>query len=113
MREKIIIHEESIKELLPQVVSLGEAGNVHAAHKKYAEVEKLKAELDHFRTMDPSHPTYRVQKKMEVCEICGGFLANDNNVVRIEAHVTGKQHSGFMMIREFVENYQKVSTIYG
>ncbi|KAH6601079.1 hypothetical protein BASA61_002082 [Batrachochytrium salamandrivorans] len=64
-------------------------------------------ELESMRQNDQTHPTYRPDKKMEVCDICGALLANDSTGQRIDAHLTGKQHTGFVKIRDTVEEHRK------
>lgn len=54
---------------------------------------------------DPSHPSYRPDKRMEVCQICGALLANDSTGARIDAHMIGKQHTGFIRIRKTLEEH--------
>jgi hypothetical protein len=42
---------------------------------------------------------------MEVCQICGALLANDSTGARIDAHMIGKQHMGFIRIRKTLEEH--------
>lgn len=46
------------------------------------------------------------EKKMALCEVCGSFL--DDAVDRAQSHVTGKQHDGYGLVRDFLAE-QKVS----
>ena len=41
-----------------------------------------------------------VEKRMEVCDVCGSFLVVNDLQVRVDAHVSGKQHRGFAMLRD-------------
>jgi hypothetical protein len=43
---------------------------------------------------------------MEVCTICGALLANDATGQRIEGHMIGKQHTGYLKIREAIEIFK-------
>ncbi|KAJ8328832.1 hypothetical protein BDV3_006475 [Batrachochytrium dendrobatidis] len=107
IREKIIIIEETIKNKTNQLRQLGESGRVKDAYDLYSAVERSMVELDQLRQTDQTHPSYRPDKKMEVCEICGALLANDSTGQRIDAHMTGKQHTGFIRIRETLEEHRK------
>lgn len=50
------------------------------------------------------------EKKMALCEICGSFLIANDAVERTQSHVTGKQHIGYGMVRDFLEEH-KVSSM--
>ncbi|KAH6580388.1 hypothetical protein BASA50_003939 [Batrachochytrium salamandrivorans] len=106
-REKIIIMEETIKSKIQQLQKFGESGRIKDAFDLYSAVERTMLELESMRQNDQTHPTYRPDKKMEVCDICGALLANDSTGQRIDAHLTGKQHTGFVKIRDTVEEHRK------
>lgn len=46
------------------------------------------------------------EKKMALCEICGSFLIANDAAERTQSHVTGKQHIGYGMIRDFLSEYK-------
>ncbi|KAJ1339414.1 hypothetical protein BSLG_005980 [Batrachochytrium salamandrivorans] len=94
--KKSLLLEETIKNKTNQLRQLGESGRVKDAYDLYSAVERSMVELDQLRQTDQTHPSYRPDKKMEVCEICGALLANDSTGQRIDAHMTGKQHTGFI-----------------
>ena len=50
------------------------------------------------------------EKKMALCEICGSFLVANDAAERTQAHVTGKQHIGYGMVRDFIAEH-KVSLV--
>jgi len=50
------------------------------------------------------------EKKMALCEICGSFLVANDAAERTQSHVTGKQHVGYGMVRDFITEY-KVSFV--
>ncbi|MCO5600094.1 hypothetical protein L7F22_054202 [Adiantum nelumboides] len=52
------------------------------------------------------------EKKMALCEICGSFLVANNVTERTQSHVTGKQHLGYNMVREYLAEY-KVVLVHG
>ena len=47
-----------------------------------------------------------LEKKMELCETCGSFLVADDALERTQSHVTGKQHIGYGMVRDFLVEYK-------
>lgn len=46
------------------------------------------------------------EKKMALCDICGSFLVANDAVERTQTHVTGKQHIGYGMVRDFLSEYK-------
>lgn len=48
------------------------------------------------------------EKKMALCEICGSFLVANDAAERTQSHVTGKQHMGYGMVREFLSEYKVI-----
>lgn len=46
------------------------------------------------------------EKKIALCEICGSFLVANDAAERTQSHVTGKQHVGYNMVRDFLSEYK-------
>ena len=46
------------------------------------------------------------EKKMALCEICGSFLVANDAAERTQSHITGKQHIGYGMVRDFIDEYK-------
>lgn len=46
------------------------------------------------------------EKKMALCETCGSFLVANDAAERTQSHVTGKQHVGYGMVRDFLSEYK-------
>jgi hypothetical protein len=46
------------------------------------------------------------EKKMALCETCGSFLVANDATERTQSHITGKQHVGYGLVREYVIEYQ-------
>lgn len=40
---------------------------------------------------------------MEVCHVCGAFLVMNDTSNRLDAHLQGKQHTGYQKIHETYE----------
>lgn len=43
---------------------------------------------------------------MRVCEVCGAFLVIGDTEKRVLSHLEGKQHTGYLKIREYVNEYR-------
>lgn len=46
------------------------------------------------------------EKKMALCEVFGSFLVANDAQERVQSHVTGKQHVGYGMVRDFISEYK-------
>ncbi|KAK7312130.1 hypothetical protein VNO77_35750 [Canavalia gladiata] len=105
--EQLSVLEEKIKNLLEQVESLGEAGKVDEAEALMRKVETLNAEKT-VLTQPQSDKVLMLgqEKKMALCEICGSFLVANDAAERTQSHVTGKQHVGYGMVRDFINEYK-------
>ncbi|KAK6926396.1 Luc7-related [Dillenia turbinata] len=106
--EQLSVLEEKIKNLLEQVESLGEAGKVDEAEALMRKVDMLNAE----KTLLAQQPADKVmmlaqEKKMALCEVCGSFLVANDAAERTQSHVTGKQHIGFGLVRDFITEYKE------
>uniref|UniRef100_A0A5B7ASM1 Luc7-like protein 3 n=1 Tax=Davidia involucrata TaxID=16924 RepID=A0A5B7ASM1_DAVIN len=107
--EQLSVLEEKIKNLLEQVESLGEAGKVDEAEALMRKVETLNAEKTAL-TQQPQNDKVLMlgqEKKMALCEICGSFLVANDAAERTQSHVTGKQHIGYGMVRDFITEYKE------
>eukprot|EP00262_Sarcandra_glabra_P002938 TRINITY_DN13357_c0_g3_i2.p1 TRINITY_DN13357_c0_g3~~TRINITY_DN13357_c0_g3_i2.p1 ORF type:complete len:367 (+),score=95.79 TRINITY_DN13357_c0_g3_i2:366-1466(+) len=103
--EQLSVLEEKIKKLLEQVETLGEAGKVDEAEALMRKVEILNMEKT--ALTQQAAPNDKVlmltqEKKMALCEICGSFLVANDAAERTQSHVTGKQHIGYGMVRDFI-----------
>ncbi|GAA0184645.1 hypothetical protein LIER_31933 [Lithospermum erythrorhizon] len=104
--EQLTVLEEKIKNLLEQVESLGEAGKVDEAEALMRKVELLNVEKTAL-TLQPQQTSMLLQdKKMALCEICGSFLVENDAAERTQSHVTGKQHVGYGIVRDFLSEHK-------
>ncbi|RZR82534.1 hypothetical protein BHM03_00008983, partial [Ensete ventricosum] len=46
------------------------------------------------------------EKKMALCEICGSFLVANDAAERTQTHVSGKQHIGYGMVRDYLSEFK-------
>ncbi|KAL6977616.1 hypothetical protein U1Q18_026408 [Sarracenia purpurea var. burkii] len=106
--EQLSVIEEKIKNLLEQVETLGEAGKVDEAEALMRKVEILNAEKTALTQQSQNDKVLMTaqEKKMALCEICGSFLISNDAAERTQSHVTGKQHIGYGMVRDFLAEYK-------
>ncbi|XP_043716041.1 luc7-like protein 3 [Telopea speciosissima] len=107
--EQLSVLEEKIKNLLEQVETLGETGKVDEAEALMRKVEILNVEKT-ILTQQPQNEKALMltqEKKMALCEICGSFLVANDAAERTQSHVTGKQHIGYGMVRDFIDEYKE------
>ncbi|XP_062187275.1 uncharacterized protein LOC133890765 [Phragmites australis] len=103
--EQLSVREEQIKKLLEQIEELGEAGKVDEAEALMRKVDLLNAEKTVLANQ-ADNKAAMLEKKMELCETCGSFLVSDDALERTQSHVTGKQHIGYGMVRDFLTEYK-------
>lgn len=85
-------------EVMKNMEQAGEEGRVQEAEDMTLQVEKLKLDLE--KAKEEANPYLRQEKNMEICEICGAFLVMNDTQRRLEAHFEGRQHVGFLKVRE-------------
>ena len=106
MDEKRVLLEHQIKEILAQVERLGEEGRVQEAQERMVQADLLQAEIDRLKQVEVDNPMYRLEKKMELCPTCGAFLIVNDAPMRIQAHYSGRQHNGWVQLRNVLEKYK-------
>ena len=70
------------------------------------QVETLNAEKTALTQQSQNLLMLAQEKKMALCEICGSFLVANDAAERTQSHVTGKQHIGYGMVRDFLEEHK-------
>ncbi|XP_022929113.1 luc7-like protein 3 isoform X3 [Cucurbita moschata] len=107
--EQLSVLEEKIKNLLEQVEALGEAGKVDEAEALMRKVDLLNSEKTALtqQTQNDKVLMLAQEKKMALCEICGSFLVANDAAERVQSHVTGKQHVGYGMVRNFISEHKE------
>ncbi|KAM1054372.1 hypothetical protein ACFX2I_001725 [Malus domestica] len=107
--EQLSVLEEKIKNLLEQVEALGEAGKVDEAEALMRKVDMLNSEKTALDQQPQNDKVLMLaqEKKMALCEICGSFLVANDAVERTQSHVTGKQHIGYGMVRDFIAEFKE------
>ncbi|KAG9285506.1 hypothetical protein G9A89_006494 [Geosiphon pyriformis] len=106
--EKMVILDEKIKDLLIKIEEAGEEGRVQEAQTLTKDVEALQKELDFLKNSDDSNPLFKQERRMLVCDVCGAFLVTNDTSNRLEAHWSGKQHTGYKQIRETLQEWKEI-----
>ncbi|KAH9304415.1 hypothetical protein KI387_008819 [Taxus chinensis] len=106
--EQLATIEEKIRKLLEQVENLGEEGKVDEAQALMRKVDILNVEKTVVTQAASSERGLILsqEKKMALCEICGSFLVANDAAERTQSHVTGKQHIGYGMVRDFITEFK-------
>ena len=106
--EKRILLDLQLKELLTKIETCGEEGRIREAQELTIQAETFKLELDQLKgSVDYENPLHKLEKRMEVCTVCGAFLVMNDAPKRIGAHFDGRQHSGWVKVREAVESFRQ------
>lgn len=100
--EKTVLIDEKIKSLLALAETAGEEGRITDAKIYTNQIELLQCELEKLKNGVPTS-TDDGCKHMEVCSVCGALLVPGDEQKRLEAHVTGKMHTGYARIRAALE----------
>lgn len=113
-QEKINILNERINELEKEAEEAGTDGNVEQAQGLMKLCDQLKEERDALKKAELGHLNLTAQlaveqeKQMEVCEVCGAFLIVGDAQQRIDDHLMGKQHMGYMRLKKALEEIIEV-----
>ena len=113
VEEKRVLLEHQYKEALAEVERLGDEGRVREAEERMVQSDLLKGELDRLKQLEADNPLYRLEKKMELCPTCGAFLIVNDAPMRIQAHYAGRQHNGWVQLRNSLEKYKATKRPYG
>jgi len=103
--EKTILLEDKIETIVKEIEKAGKSGNIKEAAKQLKLLEDKNTEL---ATLKGEKVDPKVKKPMEVCEVCGAILVVNDSSQRLDAHLQGKQHSGYKRIREALEQNKEL-----
>ena len=94
--------DEEIKRLLSQVETLGDEGKIEESEACMVQIEALNKRKEEMKlTGDPNLGAN--SRQMKVCEICGAMQALNDTEKRSQAHLEGKLHAGFAILRRELE----------
>jgi RNA-binding protein Luc7-like 2 len=66
------------------------------------QIDRLKEQRSEFMMMS-EHPLMTKEKQMKVCDVCGAMQSLQDNEKRLQTHVEGKLHTGYLKIREHLD----------
>lgn len=101
--DKIKALDDRISGLVAEISVLGSEGKVEEAQNHMKMVSVLKSERESLSSSlgGTLHSQLSSQeKRMQVCEVCGAFLVVGDCQQRVDAHLEGKQHVGFALLRK-------------
>jgi len=102
-RDRIEEINTQVEDYTEKMEDLGNEGKVEEAQELLLKVEALTKERNNIRISSTSMlDMQRINegKKMTVCEVCGAFLVLNDAEIRVDAHLRGRTHQGFQMIRD-------------
>lgn len=99
--EKITEIDDKIAELVEKAEKFEELGLFDDCEAAMRNIEQLKAQKEEQLTLK-EHPLMMKEKQMKICEICGALQSSVDNEKRLQTHVEGKLHSGYLKIREYL-----------
>jgi len=105
-RDRLEEIDTLIEDYTEKMEDLGNEGRVEEAQELLMKVETLKKEKIGIQNSTASIlDLQRIQegKKMTVCEVCGAFLVVNDAEIRVDAHLRGRTHQGFQMIRDKID----------
>lgn len=101
-RQKAAAINARIAPKLDDIQRLGEEGQVDAACTLVFEVLKLEADKEAVWAAESEQHAEldRSEKQLEVCDVCGALLVQNDAEQRVVSHLLGRQHVGYIRIRE-------------
>lgn len=102
-RDRLEEIETQVEDYTEKMEDLGNEGRVEEAQELLMKVEQLTKEKISL-TMSSTNTVDRIQeRKMTVCEVCGAFLVLNDAEIRVDAHLRGRTHQGFKMVRDKID----------
>lgn len=108
-QEAINAMTEKMNKLMKEIEESGTRGDVDQAQGLMKLCDQVKEERDAMVKSQESlgwnaqELVAAQEKQMEVCEVCGAFLIIGDVQQRIDDHLCGKQHLGYLQLRKAVE----------
>lgn len=109
VQEAINAMTEKMNKLMKEIEESGIRGDVDQAQGLMKLCDQVKEERDAMIKSQESlgwnaqELVAAQEKQMEVCEVCGAFLIIGDVQQRIDDHLCGKQHLGYLQLRKAVE----------
>lgn len=102
LMDQIRLIDYKIQEMVEQAERFGEQGRIDDSEVIMRNIDRLKEQKNELNIMS-EHPLMIKEKQMKVCEVCGAMQSLQDNEKRLQTHIEGKQHTGYMKIREYLD----------
>ncbi|KJE97199.1 hypothetical protein, variant [Capsaspora owczarzaki ATCC 30864] len=101
--QRIARVNEQIAELTSRAQDLGAQGQVDEASAIMRDIERLTNDKTKLERPDEDGR----DNSLEVCQICGALLIVGDAQERVDAHIQGKVHVGYALIRDMLAKYKQ------
>jgi len=107
VQERVDALTERILTLVNEMESLANEGKIEESSAMSKAIEQLKEQKDSLIRAQAGEvfSIKQQEKRMKVCEICGAFLVIGDTENRVRSHLEGKQHVGYLRIREALKKF--------
>jgi len=107
-RDRIEEIDTQVEDFTRTMEIYGDEGKVEEAQELLMKVEQLTKDKTAIITASISNLERSQEvRKMTVCEVCGAFLVLNDAEVRVDAHLRGRTHQGFKIVRDKIEEILK------
>jgi hypothetical protein len=100
--DQIRMIDNKIQDLIEQAERFGEMGRIDDSELMMRQIDRLKDQKNELMVMS-EHPLMTKEKQMKVCEVCGAMQSLQDNEKRLQTHMEGKLHTGYLKIREHLD----------
>uniref|UniRef100_A0A1I7UK53 Luc7-like protein 3 n=1 Tax=Caenorhabditis tropicalis TaxID=1561998 RepID=A0A1I7UK53_9PELO len=110
---------KKMEELVEEAAVEGEKGNVEAAQTAMEKADKAKFEIEELtfeknnlmgekeRAVNMEENVTAGNRQMQVCQICGCFMLQNDAPQRVDDHLTGKLHIAYQLIADTIKNLEQ------
>ena len=110
MREASIENLEAIDKridyYLQKAEELGEEGKIEESEALVKEIDRMKVQKQELTTQ-MEDPLSNREKQMQVCQICGAMQSITDTDKRLNTHLEGKIHIGFLKVRKLLKDLKQ------
>eukprot|EP00002_Diphylleia_rotans_P035780 TRINITY_DN783_c0_g2_i7.p1 TRINITY_DN783_c0_g2~~TRINITY_DN783_c0_g2_i7.p1 ORF type:complete len:289 (-),score=59.34 TRINITY_DN783_c0_g2_i7:194-1060(-) len=98
IKERVKLITERKKVITSEMEKLAEQGKVAESQNLVKIIDQLDADIRSLQNR-----SNKVERRMIICDVCGAYLSTADDDKRTDCHTSGKQHLGFLRIREKLE----------
>ncbi|KAF1762798.1 hypothetical protein GCK72_011061 [Caenorhabditis remanei] len=109
---------KKVEDLMDEAAVEGEKGNVAAAQTAVEKADKTKFEIEELgfeaekmrnekeRAISMEENVTAGNRQMQVCQICGCFMLQNDAPQRVDDHLTGKLHIAYQLIADTIKGLE-------